>query len=257
MESKLLSTGQAAKVCSVTPDTILKWIRSGRLPAQRTAGGHHRVNRRDLKQILRAGRAPLEARRREDDEGSFRFCWEHKGDGGLLEGCQECVVYALRAQRCYEVVKLHPEVGHAKLFCKGSCEDCDYYKEVHEQATNVLVVTDDEELIETLKEGAAAAPFNLEFATCEYDCSALVQTFRPDFALVDCSLGTQRSSDITAHLATDPRLPFVRVILAGTVTEFPEDCDDMVFARIHKPFRMQDLAKCTTSRMGRPGGTTG
>jgi excisionase family DNA binding protein len=251
MESKLLSTGQAAKVCSVTPDTILKWIRSGRLPAQRTAGGHHRVDRRDLDQLLKVGSAPLTAPRGANGDAEFRFCWEHKGDGCLLEGCEECVVYALRAQRCYEVVKLQPEVGHAKLFCQGSCEDCDYYKEVHEQATNMLVVTDDPELTERLKSGAADAPFNLEFATCEYDCSALVHTFRPDFALVDCSLGPQRSADITAHLATDPRLPFVRVILAGTETEFPKDCEDLVFARIHKPFRMDDLAHCTTSDIGR------
>ncbi len=256
MESKLLSTGQAAKVCSVTPDTILKWIRAGRLPAQRTAGGHHRVNRRDLEQILRTGSPSAATSRGDNGEGDFRFCWEHKGDGCLLEGCEQCVVYALRAQRCYEVVKLNPEVGHSKLFCQGSCEDCDYFREVHEQATNVLVVTDDDELTERLKSGAADAPFNLEFASCEYDCSAIVQDFRPDYALVDCSLGARRSADITAHLATDPRLPFVRVILAGTVTEFPEDCDDMVFARIHKPFRMEDLAHCTASTMGRPMGAT-
>lgn len=253
MASKLLSTGQAAKVCSVTPDTILKWIRSGRLPAQRTAGGHHRVDRRDLEQILRAG-ATNEVPARDNGNGEFRFCWEHKGDGTLLDGCQECVVYALRAQRCYEVVKLQPDVGHAKLFCEGSCDDCDYYREVHEQATNVLVVTDDEDLTQRLRDGAVTAPFNLEFATCEYDTSAAVQTFRPDYALVDCSLGEQRTLDITTHLASDPRLPFVRVILAGTLNEFPADCDELVFARIHKPFKLADLANCTASEMGRPRG---
>jgi len=127
MASKLLSTGQAAKVCSVTPDTILKWIRSGRLPAQRTAGGHHRVDRRDLEQILRAG-ATRRAAGPDDGGAEFRFCWDHKGDGTLPEGCQACVVYALRAQRCYEAVKLQSDAGHAMLFCEGSCDDCDYYK---------------------------------------------------------------------------------------------------------------------------------
>ena len=33
---RFLTTGQAAELCSVTPDTVLKWIRSGRLAAART-----------------------------------------------------------------------------------------------------------------------------------------------------------------------------------------------------------------------------
>ena len=39
MSERYLSTGQAAGICSVSPDTILKWIRSGKLPARKTAGG--------------------------------------------------------------------------------------------------------------------------------------------------------------------------------------------------------------------------
>ena len=45
-KSNLLTTGQAAKLCSVTPDTILKWLKRGRLNGVRTAGGHYRIERR-------------------------------------------------------------------------------------------------------------------------------------------------------------------------------------------------------------------
>ena len=44
----MLSTGKVAKLRSVTPDTVLKWIKGGQLPAIRTAGGHYRIARRDL-----------------------------------------------------------------------------------------------------------------------------------------------------------------------------------------------------------------
>ncbi len=256
MASKLLSTGQAAKVCSVTPDTILKWIRSGRLSAQRTAGGHHRVDRQDLEEILRAG-ATTDGQPQGNGDGDFHFCWEHRGDAALREGCQECVVYALRAQHCFEVVKLPSGVGHAKLFCEQSCDDCDYFKAVHEQPTKVLVVTNDEALTQRLVEGASTAPFHLELATCAYDTSAAVQTFQPDYVVVDCSLGARTVAELTSHLATDPRLPGVRVILAGQLGEFPDVVDEQVFARVHKPFTLADLASCFASTMGRPRGELG
>jgi excisionase family DNA binding protein len=249
MASKLLTTGQAAHVCSVTPDTILKWIRSGRLRARRTAGGHHRVARADLEHILQtgpvspAGAAPAEV----TGERRLRFCWEHKGAGRLLDGCRRCVVYELRAQRCYDVVKRHPDLGHSRLFCKGSCEECDYYRHVRQQATNVLVVTDDADLAAALRGSRPAAPFNLELADCEYTCSAVVETFRPDFAVVDCSLGPERAADIVTHLSEDPRIPFVRVIVSGRADDLPDDCQRMIFARIDRPVRIDDLAGFTAT----------
>lgn len=236
-----MTTGQAGKICSVTPDTILKWIRSGRLPAHRTAGGHHRIDRRDLQRVLvpteqPAGDPPQARHRRQ-----FRYCWEYNGKGKLLEDCQECVVYQMRAQRCYDVVKLAPEIGHTKAFCKGSCLECDYYRRVREQDTNVLVVTDDASLTDSLKKDAVSAPFNLEVTDCEYTCSAVVDMFRPDFAVVDCSLGPQVSGDICNHLIQDPRIPFVRVILAANEGESPNACDKEVFARIEKPFGIREI----------------
>ena len=36
----------------VTPDTVLKWIKKGRLAATRTAGGHYRVALPDLEPFM-------------------------------------------------------------------------------------------------------------------------------------------------------------------------------------------------------------
>jgi hypothetical protein len=150
----------------------------------------------------------------------------------------------MRAQRCYEVARLAPEFGPSRAFCKESCEDCDFYGLVQGQRTNVLVVTDDQELTRKLRQAEAEANFNLEIADCEYTCSTVVNHFRPDFAIVDCSLGNRTSRDITNHLIEDPRIPFVRVLLAANEGEFPGECEEVVFARLHRGFGIEDINAC-------------
>ena len=241
---KSLSTGQAAQYCSVTPDTILKWIRSGLLSAQRTAGGHHRIDERDLERLLSAPSSRQTSQQLPSKQRPFRYCWEFKGDGVIPEGCRSCAAYQLRAQRCYEVERLAPDAAHLKLFCSSSCSDCDYYRTVHQQAVNVLVVSSDKRLTGPLQKEAQEHNFNLRVTDCEYSCSAIVNDFRPDFAVVDCSIGPRLSREICKHLSQDPRIPFVRLVLAANEGEFPSSCDKEIFARIQRPFRMQNLVTC-------------
>ena len=165
-KTRYLSTGQAADLCSVTPDTVLKWIRSGRLPARRTAGGHHRIDQKDLESLI----TPIseipskETEIPEPVRRQFRYCWEYNSEGQLSDRCRRCPAYLMRAQRCYEVAKLEPSIGHTKTFCKGDCLDCDYYRQVHLQGTNVMVVTDDGSLIQSLKDQKTEAPYSHRFA---------------------------------------------------------------------------------------------
>ncbi len=126
MNDKRLSTGQAAKLCSVTPDTILKWIYAGRLPAYRTGGGHHRIDPKDLEELLERSTATVSTPGRLEIQSS-RHCWEFYGRSTVPATCRQCVVYRAQALRCYELAKLPADIGHEKLFCQGGCEDCDYY----------------------------------------------------------------------------------------------------------------------------------
>jgi hypothetical protein len=105
-------------------------------------------------------------------------------------------------------------------------------------------VTDDPEMTAKLMAGANGSSFNLQITDCEYNCSALINHFRPDFAVIDCSLGLEASRDISSHLIQDPRIPFVRLVLAGSEEEFPGECEKEVFARIQRPFSIQDVADC-------------
>jgi DNA-binding NtrC family response regulator len=147
----------------------------------------------------------------------------------------------MRAKRCYEVAKIAPESAH--LFCESTCDECEYYRLVQRQRTNVLVVTDDDQLTNNLLRNAGAANFNLEIAECEYTCSLKVADFRADFVIVDCSLGQRTSSGVSRHLVQDPRIPSVRVVLAGTEDEFPEECDKEIFARMERPFGVDEIGK--------------
>jgi excisionase family DNA binding protein len=236
-----LSTGEAARLCSVTPDTVLKWVKSGRLPARRTIGGHYRIDPADLARVNVPPSPPTAAG---SSSPRFSYCWDYNAEGGRVrERCAECAVYRTRALRCYEVAKIFGD-EHTKFCCKESCETCDYYRRVHLQRTNVLVVTDNDVLTAVLRREGSAAPFNVETTDCEYSCSAIVDRFRPDFTVVDCSLGQQRTQDICAHLLQDPRIPLVRIILAGKAGEFPVDCDRAIFARMFSPFGVDDIAEC-------------
>ncbi len=241
----LLTTGQAAELCSVTRNAVFKWIQSGYLYAYRTAGGHHRIERRELERLMNASK-PLHSKTvpRAQKRNRPQYCWEYNGDGEVREACLNCAVYSLRAMRCYEVAKLAPEAPHPKLFCNESCEDCGYFKEMHGKTSNVLVVTNDRTLASSLLTEADGAKFNMEITDCEYSCAAIVDHFKPDFVIVDCLLGRKVSRQISHHIKEDPRIPYVRVVFADIKENFNRKCDQEVFARISRPFDVKDIEEC-------------
>ncbi len=51
---KRFTTGQIARHCNVTPETVANWIKAGRLPASTTPGGHYRVDLEELVKFCHA-----------------------------------------------------------------------------------------------------------------------------------------------------------------------------------------------------------
>lgn len=128
MAKKYLTTFEAADLMSVTPDSILKWIKSGKLPALRTPGGHHRIVRSDAEALLKES-ISSDSSIPDQNKKNFQYCWEfnlQKNDS--IEGCEQCVVYRAHAKRCFELSNFPMEYGSLKLFCKSSCDECEYYK---------------------------------------------------------------------------------------------------------------------------------
>jgi excisionase family DNA binding protein len=51
---ELLTPGEAARLLGVTPNTVTRWSRAGRMPAIQTMGGHRRFRRTEVERVLRA-----------------------------------------------------------------------------------------------------------------------------------------------------------------------------------------------------------
>ncbi len=201
-----LTTGEVARLCSVQPDTVLKWIKAGRLPATRTAGGHHRVDARDLAQLQGIRLAEPGP----SSTGSPLRCWEyHAGRGRARPACQDCLVYKARAAWCFELRDTAAGgASHAMQFCTGSCDSCAYFQRVTGAATRLLVISRDEVL---------AGRFQADGLTTEssrngYQASAVIERFRPHFVVLDCAIACW--SELFECLAADYRVVGLKIILA-------------------------------------------
>lgn len=245
--SKLLTTGQAAELCSVTPDTILKWIKKGRLYGVRTAGGHYRIERRDLEPlVVSPSRADVLTRPDPECDPKRLRCWEYFGeDGTVREDCHQCVVYRVRATRCFLMAGMDWDIGHARRFCQRSCDDCVYYRRVNDLATNVMVITQDHGLIDSLA-GSQDERITLRFARNSYEASAMFHDFQPAFAAIDVEHVPTRATRLIDSLAADPRVPGIGVILVVppdmTGRKRRQLKHDLIVGVLEKPFDIDQLA---------------
>jgi excisionase family DNA binding protein len=97
MKSKsVFTTFETAKLCHVSPLSIINWVNAGRLPAFRTPGGHRRIRREDLIRFMKDNGIPLPDDLRSgsgkprvlvvDDEASIReVIAEHLTTRGVYE----------------------------------------------------------------------------------------------------------------------------------------------------------------------------
>jgi len=58
-EKSVFTTFEAAKLCHVSPLSIINWVNAGRLPAFRTPGGHRRIRKEDLVRFMRDNGIPI------------------------------------------------------------------------------------------------------------------------------------------------------------------------------------------------------
>jgi excisionase family DNA binding protein len=242
----LLTTGQAAKLCSVTADTVLKWIKRGRITARRTAGGHYRIERREIEPLI-VSPHPAECPSLEMAEGDPQglHCWEYLSDRGTVrDQCRQCVVYRVRAARCFLMAGLEADVGHAREFCQGTCEECVYYRWVNGLLTNVLIITPDDDLTDRLVT-EDSNNVTLRFARNGYEASAIVQSFQAAFVVVDQDVLRGAGAVLLSSLCRDARLPGVKIILAVAPGEGNARGDDApregVWAVLEKPISLRRI----------------
>lgn len=245
MKGSGLSTGDAARLCSVNPDTVLKWIKRGRLPATRTAGGHYRIEERDLAALVPAlNIAKTFLTEASGFSGRPLRCWEYLSPaGGVKAECKKCVVYQVRAAWCFQVTKLGCEIGQTKILCRFPCQECAYYRRVTGQAANVLVITTDAQFAEVLGRGNHEN-IALRFARSAYEASAAIWQVRPAFAVVDREM-LAHETGLLDSLGSDPRAPGLRIILAvkHRGAHAGSSRDRGIVAVIEKPFGQKRIAE--------------
>ncbi len=58
-DKSVFTTFETAKLCQVSPLSIINWVNAGRLAAFRTPGGHRRIRRDDLVRFIRENGIPM------------------------------------------------------------------------------------------------------------------------------------------------------------------------------------------------------
>jgi hypothetical protein len=69
----------------------------------------------------------------------------------------------------------------------------------------------------------------------------VVENFRPDYVVIDCSIGKRECGNFTRYLSEDPRIPYVKIILVGETHEIPAECNRLIFAVMKEPFSLTGL----------------
>lgn len=209
MPDDFLSTGQAAKMCAVTRDTVLKWIKLGKLQAVRTPGGHYRIRIDSLRPYLSArgkeeGMAPVLP---------ITYCWEyHAREGELQEECKECFTYKSRTQKCYLLAQRDGLSECSGVLCRGNCFECKYFRLSERSEVNVLIMTDSE-AFKGLLESDGSGGVNLRFSRCEYESSEVLREFVPDFVVMEFSKMRCSAEEIREQLARKEGLVGTQIVM--------------------------------------------
>lgn len=239
-----LSTGQASKSLSVTPDTMLKWIKQGRISALRTPGGHYRISQKDINALLDQTGQTILPTPLPPSEKSLLYCWEFfAGEGEVKQGCLDCLVYRAQALKCFEMNHLSKDVGFKGLSNSSSCQKCSYFRYQLGRPFNVLVITDNDSCKESLLRDSKGKgeKIDLQFANCEYEYSLLIDRLRPDFVVLDCAMLEEKCRELCYHLDNDPRIQGSTIILATPARRLSISFPGTL--RIRHPFTLEDLMK--------------
>lgn len=198
----------------MTRDAVLKWIKQGRLPALRTAGGHYRLREQDVRrlagalgtrrsglawpQTAPAGIAPLR-------------CWEFVSSGDAPPSqCVRCLAFLAGASYCFQ---LRERVSGVSLPCCGpaACTECPYYRRVHGLPGRLLLLGSAAVLSSDLRKNKQ---WQILRARDVYRAGQLVMQYFPAVAVVDAGTGRQGRQFIEQVLA-DPHAIRTRVVYVG------------------------------------------
>ena len=241
MKKLFLTTTEAATMLFVAPDTVLKWVKAGKIKSYRAPGGHSRIPLESVTALL--------AEQNGDDfwlepksHKSYQYCWQQLDpDSKIKDDCKKCLNYIYRTERCYKLRKSSDGIGCIRIGCDMSCEECDYYKLVCDQVLNVLIMSESRKTLSDRPKPNFIQDMKIEFVADEYECSYIIEKFRADYFMIDLALGLKRIWTFCRHLYNDPRIPFARIILTSENMYINNFCDKEIFGWIKKPLSVENI----------------
>jgi excisionase family DNA binding protein len=244
-----LTTSEAAKFLSVSPDTVLKWAKAGKVKSTRTLGGHFRIPVSELDTLAANMDRSTDVSDQTDESVNgplvHQYCWEYlSGDGDIKAQCRDCITFRSRARRCYELKDLPGGMGCLNIMCDTECTECEYFRLVNGTALNILILSNSKSLVKDPGSPDDYPEFQVRFAGSEYDAAALIQSFRPDYIIIDCAFGKKRTGSICTSVFDDIRIPVPRIILSSRAKDIDDYCDREVFGWLRKPFTLEQLKNC-------------
>jgi excisionase family DNA binding protein len=242
MDKSTLTTGQAAELCSVTRDAILKWVKSGKLQAFQTAGGHFRINRGNLDSYLGSSKINKFLKKSKGKKVPI-YCWEYYSVNGEIKAdCRECVVYKSKTERCFILSQFGKAVGFKGIHCKETCFSCEYFNHIDRDVLTGLIISGNHKLVKRLK-AEQNGKLVLHFARNDYEASALLQDFIPDFIVVDGTPGSAHAEEVCSNLADDKRIGDVPIIIAVKGKKRMRKQHKNVKGYVKFPIYMEDLTE--------------
>jgi len=238
MSRDYYTTTEAANKLSVSADTVLKWVRAGKIESYRTPGGHARIPKESIQKLLPSDAETIN--RSPKAKKGFVFCWEYLSE---KEDCQNCAAFMSRASRCYELLKIPHQKELLNLNCDSNCNECEYYKLTQNNELYVLLISANRDLIDSLETEAKVGAIVLKTVSTEYECAAAIDKFRPDYVIVDAALGISVTKELRQYLNNDKRFPLTRILICSRTAAENGYCDDDLFGWIKKPFTLEQLAK--------------
>ena len=138
MEKRAFTTSDIAHISHHSRETIKRWLEKGEIKGYRVGtSGHWRILAEDLAIFLKNNHIPFPAPEEigtnlnnlRDSADLPTFCWEFYKNkmsehARSERRCEDCLVYKTKCINCYALRK---EIGHKKVFCGYSCDDCAYY----------------------------------------------------------------------------------------------------------------------------------
>lgn len=227
MKRDTLSTGEAARMCSVKPDTVLKWIRKGKIQALRTAGGHFRIRKEELQPFITVTDAAEVQVLSQEDSPKVR-CWDFRVEGGKPDRrCLSCIVFRAQAQKCFVIAESGCSYEMNCVFCStGSCDSCDYYKYATVSKRKVLVVSKNIDY-EKDPDVLLNEKFEIRSATSGFEAASRMHFTLPDVIVVDQEIFETVGKEILTFVVENPRCHGISV-LHGTTEAFVDDSPEVI-----------------------------